>query len=644
MLTVDQAFNLALAQHRSGRLAEAELLYRQIVTVQPGHAEALHMIGVIAHQNGRHELAVEWIGRALTVAPQNTAAYSNLGEAYRCLHRLGEAIACYRRAIQLQPQFADAHNNLGNALWSVGQLDEAILECRRALQLQPVYPEALYNLGNALRDRGQTDDAIAAYLRALEIRPDYFMAFNNLGNAYWDQGRVEEAIGAYRRALAGQPEGSGIHSNLVMALHYLPGDQSALIAAEQQSWNRKFGDPLKGEVPSYVNDRLPNRRLRIGYVSPDLRDHVTGRNLLPLFRHHNHDHFEIFCYSGVLRPDAMTEDFRRQSDHWKDTFGVSDETLATTIRSDQIDILVDLSQHGGGNRLPVFARKPAPLQISFAGYPEATGVEAIAYRLSDRWLEGQMQNAGWRIQDACSLLAPTITATQPAPRILHPASFCYLLDSFWCYDSCGIDCPVNSLPAYGSGFVTFGSLNTFRKINEPVLRLWAQVLLRVTHSRLVLLSPEGRHRERPLTILAQEGLPADRVEFVTPRPRSEYLALYHRLDIVLDPFPYQGHTSSLDALWMGVPVVTLTGPRPVSRAGLSHLSNLGLAELVADSADAYRRIAVELAQDLPRLATLRASLRSRMQNSVLMNGLHFARQIETAYRSLWQDWCSETSI
>ena len=683
-MTIPQAFQAALQRHQAGRLAEAEALYRQILRAQPNHAGALHLLGLIAHQVGRNEFAVDWICQSLVLNPNNPTAHSNLGEVYRATGRLDEAIAACRRALELQPDYPDAHNNLGNALRDQGRLGEAIAEYRRALQVDPNMPEAQNNLGialgetghfveaiaayrralalkndfaeahnnlgaalagqgqfdealamfrraveinpnlpaahsslgNALKDLGRLDEALAAYRQALKLKPDYAKASNNLGNALKDLGRLDEAIEAYRHALP-QSEDPGFHSNLVYTLHFHPACSASAIAEERRRWSRRFSEPLKRFILPHANDRSPERRLRIGYVSPDFRDHVVGRNLIALFDHHDRRSFEILCYSGVVRADPLTEEFRRRSQVWRNTLGVGDEALAEMIRQDGVDILVDLSQHLAGNRLPVFARQPAPVQASFVGYPESTGLEAIEHRISDRHLE-----------------AGSSDDQNGSKEQVH------LIDSFWCYDPCGSEVEVSALPAGESGRVTFGCLNNFCKINEATLSLWAQVLRKVTDSRLVLLCSIGSHRQRTLEALEREGVEARRVEFLEHCPRPQYLELYHRLDIVLDTAPYNGHTTSLDALWMGVPVVSLAGNAPVSRAGLSQLSNLGLPELAAHSAADYVRIAVELAGDLPRLLGLRRSLRERMKNSVLMDAPRFTRNVEAAYRSMWQTWCA----
>jgi predicted O-linked N-acetylglucosamine transferase (SPINDLY family) len=295
---------------------------------------------------------------------------------------------------------------------------------------------------------------------------------------------------------------------------------------------------------------------------------------------------------------------------------LADSELPDLIRQDQIDILVDLALHTANNRLLAFACKPAPIQVSFAGYPGRSGLETIDYHLTDPYL------------------TPPVSGDERGPDIPFR-----LPDTFWCYDPQTTDRGVNSLPALANGHLTFGCLNNFCKVNPAVLQLWVRTLSALPGSRLLLLTAEGRHRARTLDLLAQGGVSPNRIEFVCHQPREKYLALYQRIDLGLDTFPYNGHTTSLDSYWMGVPVVTLIGRTSFGRAGWSQLSNLGLTELAAHTPDEFVAISVALARDLARLAALRASLRERMQRSALMNASRFARQIEAAYRTMWHRWC-----
>jgi len=608
---------IALAGLR--RLEEAAAAYRQALQLRPDYPEALNNLGAVIRDQGDAHDAIATIRQALALKPAYPEALNNLGNALRDAGRLEEAVADYRRALELRPDYAEVYSNLGNVLRDCGRLGEAIAACHRAIELKSTYPAAHNNLGNALRDQGRLDEAAAAYHRAIELQPAAWDFHNNLGNVLKDQGRLEEANAAYRRALECASGRAEVHSNVVYTLQFHPDCDAGMLAEEERRWNERFSALLGVSVAPHPHDPDPERRLRVGYVSANFRDHVVGRNLVPLFRNHDRASYEVLCYSGVVRPDAITEEIRRHTDQWRDTASMSDEALAEMIRQDGVDILVDLTQHMAGNRLLVFARRPAPVQVSFAGYPAGTGVDAIGYRISDRWLEGE--NGKWKMENG------------KAERV-------FLIESFWCYDPCGMELAVGALPAAEDGRVTFGNLNNFCKINDGVLELWARVLRGVPDSRLVLLSPLGGHRQRTWDLLERNGIAASRVEFVEPRSRREYLELYHRLDVVLDSFPYGGHTTSLDALWMGVPVVSLTGERSVSRAGLSMMSNLGLPEWVASTKDEYVAIAARSVRDLPRLAELRRTLRHRMESSVLMDGKCFARGIETAYREMWKEWCA----
>jgi len=658
--SIQQTFDLAFQYHQAGRLKEAEPLYRQVLAQQPKHIDALHLLGVIAHEVGRHDAAVELIRQALALEPDWADAHYNLGNALKDTGQLDQAMAAWRRACALRPDYAQAYNNLGNALKEKGRLEEAVAAYRQALTVKPdlsqAYcnlstalrlqgqadqaivvcrqaiarngnvPEAYGNLGDALKDKGYLDQAIAAYRQAIALKPNYPEAYNNLGNALKSQGYLDAAIAAYRQALAVAPSSLTAGNNLVYGIHFHPGFDALAIARETHRWYQQYAEPLKKYIQhpaahsgrGHVNDPSPDRRLKIGYVSPDFRDHCQSFFTIPLFSHHDHQNFQIVCYAQVLRPDALTARIQGYADAWRNTVGLSDARLAEQIRQDQIDILVDLTLHMDGSRLLVFARKPAPVQVTWLGYPGSTGLTAIDYRLSDPYLD-----------------PPGMDESVYAEQTIR------LPDSFWCYDPLhGRELPVNSLPALQKGFVTFGWLNNFCKINDDVVAAWTQVLRKVQGSRLLLLAPEGEHRRRMLDQLAKERVAPSRVDFVPRQSRDAYLQLYHRIDVSLDSFPVNGHTTSLDSLWMGVPVVSLVGQSPMGRAGWCQLSNLGLTELAGQTPEQFVQIAVNLANDLPRLRELRTTLRQRMEASPLMDAPRFARNIEAAYRQMWRKYGS----
>jgi predicted O-linked N-acetylglucosamine transferase (SPINDLY family) len=663
--------NLGNALRRNGQAAEAVAAIREALRLKPDYVEALNNLGVALAAQGNHGEAMECYQRALACRPDLVQTHNNLGNALLAQGQAEAALGAFRRALDLKPDLAEAHSNMGEALRVLGRLDEAASACRRAIELKPDHAEAFNHLGGVLTDEGKYPEAIAIFRQALQVRPGFAEVYGNLGLALVrmgrfdealeacaealrlkpnnaeasynmglaliEQGRIEDALKAHRQAIECKPDEPAYQSTLISTLLYDPKANPQVVAEEQARWNRRFGDRAKASRRPLANDRNPHRRLRIGYVSPDFRDHVVGRNLRPLFRCHDKTQVEVICYSGVVRPDATTEEFQQHADQWRRTVGMTDEAVAEMIRQDAVDILVDLSQHTAGNRLPVFARQPAPVQVSFAGYPAATGVEAIGYRVSDRWLESEIGDRRSEIAWKSDSELRSSNSGLRAERVIF-------IDSFWCYDPSGADVPVNELPAGRNGRVTFGCVNHFCKVNEVVLTLWARVMRAVENSRLVLLSARGSHRQKTLDFLKQHGIAPDRVEFFELQPRRAYLELYHQLDLVLDTFPYGGHTTGLDALWMGVPVVSLAGEPSVSRASLSQLSNLGLSDLVAFSEDQFVEIATELAGDVSRLAELRATLRSRMESSVLMDPPHFARQIEAAYRAMWREWCAGGSL
>lgn len=646
--------SLAIEYFDAGRRVESKALGEQLLDREPNSVGALHLLSVIALHEGRYEHARELTRKALALAPQHAAIHTNLGESCRQLALLDEAVASFRRALKLQPNNPDALNNLGLALTSQGRFDEAItclttalsfragqadahynlavaLNKRHrfdeaiaafeaALALKPNFPEALNNLGDIFNHRGQLDRARTCFERALELKPSFAEAYNNLGNYFKEIGRSEEAVVHFRRACELRPKETAFHSNLILALQYQSGDEAGVLKPELERWNREHVRPLAASIPPHVNERSPNRRLRIGYVSPDFRDHAVGLNLLPLLKNHAHEECEIFCYAAVPLPDLVTTQIRACADHWRDIFLLTDGQLADLIRTDKIDILVDLALHTANNRLLTFARKPAPIQVSFAGYPGGTGVETIDYHLTDPHLEPADSDKAF---------------SSDAPFRLP--------DTFWCYASLATELPVGSLPALTNGHVTFGCLNNFCKVNDSVLRLWARVLAAVPCSRIALLTNEGLHRKRTVELLSAAGVDADRITFFSRAAREKYLTFYRNVDLGLDTVPYNGHTTSLDSYWMGVPVVSLVGSSTVGRAGLSQLSNLQLPELAADSEDYFVDTACMLARDIPRLTALREGLRDRIRASPLMDAVRFARNIEAAYRIMWHRWCAQAA-
>jgi predicted O-linked N-acetylglucosamine transferase (SPINDLY family) len=377
-----------------------------------------------------------------------------------------------------------------------------------------------------------------------------------------------------------------------------------------------FAMPLAGSIQPHQNDRSRDRRLRIGYVSPDFTSHPAGRFVLPVLANHDHARFEIFCYSDVQRPDALTQRLASCANVWRQTRGLPDDQLANLIRGDRIDILVDLTMHMARNRLMTFARKPAPVQVTWLGYPGSSGLQTMDWRISDAYLDTPRLNDQFY--------------SERTIRLPH----CY-----WCYDPLVEGMTVSELPAKASGILTLGCLNNFGKVTETTIELWARVLERVPNSRLLALVPKGSARRLLLDRLGARGVAENRLEFTERLPRESYMPLYHRIEISLDTFPYNGHTTSFDSLWMGVPVISLYGQTAVSRGGLSILSNLGLAGWATDDPQRYVEIVESLASNPVKLSNIRSTLRQQMQQSALMDQKRFARGIESLYLQMWESWC-----
>jgi protein O-GlcNAc transferase len=690
-VTLQQALDIAMEHHREGRLAEAESIYRKLLEVAPDNADVVQLLGLVTYHTGRFPEALQLMERSIAMQPQvaryyinlgpllidlgrfaeaaaacetairlepgSSIAFYNLGLAREKLRQFEAAIAAYRQTIALDPAYRLAWLNLGAALNSSGSIEAAIAHYQLALQRFPTDPAVAINLGSLYHDTGRIDTAVALYREALSndpqngvarnnlgvalkdlgdldgsvevlrgslaLNPQDIVARNNLGNTFKDRGDLDAAVAELRHSLAFSAAAEA-HSNLLLTLSYLPTCSPEEMEAERQRWNQLHAVPLRSTRLPHPNDPSPHRRLRLGYVSADFRNHVVGRALWPVFAAHDREQFELVGYS-CSQPDAFTTRFRERADLWRSVSDFTDEQLAAQIRADGIDILIDLGQHTAHNRLLALARKPAPVQVNWLGYPAPTGLETMDYRLTDRFLDPP-------------------AAEEPACE--RPVR----LPECWCIYDAPSDSPEpGPLPAAAGGGVTFGSFNNFCKINAAVWNVWARVLAAVEGSSLLLLAKSGVHRERSRAELQKRGIAPERLRFAEYRQAppetssATWLHRYREIDIALDPFPYNGMTTTCDALWMGVPVVALAGATSLGRASLSLLSNVGLPELVAPSADDYVRIAADLAHDLPRLTALRSTLRARLAASPLLDPPRLARHLEVTFRGLWSRWCETHS-
>jgi predicted O-linked N-acetylglucosamine transferase (SPINDLY family) len=650
-----QEMSIALAHHRAGRVNEADAIYKRLLQSYPNQPDLHHLHGLVELSRNRIDAAVDSIRRAIFLNPGNPDYHTNLGNALRRKQLNEEAIACYKESLRLNPNVPESNSNLGNALVELGRIDEAIAAHRKAIELRPDFAYAYANLGNALRMKGLVDESIAAQRESIRLqpnlpelrtnlaltlsedgqidesvdelqeslrqKPNQPSGQSNLGGLFMKVGQVEKAVACFETAAKLAPNDAAIGSNLVFALNFDPRFGAGEILARHREWAARITPERPALFRAGDYDRDSNRKLRIGYVSAFLWDHVIARNMLPIFRNRNKAEFDTVCYSMVGRPDAVTEEFQSLSDCWREITTMTDDAAAKLIAQDRIDILLDLTLHLPRGRPRIFGGKPAPIQIAFAGYPGTTGMRQIDYRLTDPYLDPPGETDGFYAEESI--------------RLPH---------SFWCYDPDAMDArdgfDVGPLSAQSNGFITFGCLNSFHKVNTECLKLWAAAMYEVPRSRLILQAPVGRVRQWVGQQFQLQGVDADRIEFVGRQSHIDYLHTYDRIDIGLDSIPYNGHTTSLDSLWMGVPVVTVVGNTVVGRAGFSQLANLNLAHLAAKNCDEFVRIVASLASDVAALAALRAGLRERMLQSPLTDSRGFTAAIERVYRDVWKTWCA----
>lgn len=682
-MTAPDDLSSALAIHKAGRLTDADALYRRILESTPGHPEALRLRGVIACQEGRFPEAVQLLEAAIERSGQNAAYHSNLGVALKGVGRTEDALLALRRAEQLSPDDSDIRFNVACLLQELGRSDEAIFAYEAVLKEEPDHADALSNiglllveagrpelalpllqhavakcptllaarinlglalhelerpeeaascfreaiaaepmradlhfhLGNTLHANRQYEEAIACVERAIALKPDYAEAYHNLGNGWREIGDTTAAIQQYRQALRLQPDHVGARRNLLSTLLYQPDVRPGERFAEHLEFSRRY--PAPAGVHSAAAE--PERPLRVGYISSDIRQHPVARNLEPLFANRPPGGVFNAIYAQVRRPDEVTASFRAKADLWRSIIGLSDEAVVEQIRADRIDILVHLAGRFDRNRPSIAAGLAAPIQISFHD-PATSGFPAIDYLIADRFM---VPRSGSERLVERVLRLPSFYTHAPLPDAPDPGS----------------------LPAGEAGPVTFVSFNHPAKLNPHVLRVWGDILRSVPGSRLML-----RHRyrfasvtlqERVLSGLAAAGVGRDRVLFRSgDSSRWDHLSLYCQTDIALDPWPFTGSTTTFEALWMGVPVVTFADSTMVGRWSGSMLHALGLDDLIAASEEEYVEIARRLATNRVRLAELRRSLRPLLADSPLCNGPLRARQIERLYRAVWRRWCA----
>ena len=645
--------NLSLAHAALEQWDEAIDACRQALHIDPHYARAHNSLGMIARARGDNDGAINHYRAALAIDPGLADAYNNLGNTLTEKDELDEAERLLHQAIRLNPAFSEAHNNLGlvfkrqhrphdaercfleairlntnniEARANLGSLyqelerrDDAIAQFQEAIQRKPDFVEAWNSLGTAHQRQGNISEAIACYQRAIELKPEFADALNNLGNAHRHLGQADKALEFFRQALAVKPDFPDASSNLLFTYsHHVLLEPEALLEAHRE-WDRMHGAPGRAQRFRHSGKGDPGKRLRIGYVSPDFCRHAASYFFTPLLAAHHRDRVEIFCYANVAHPDNVTVYLQGLADHWCPTIGMTDQALASRIHDDGIDILVDLAGHTAGHRLGAFTYRPAPVQATYLGYCATTGLETMDYWITD------------------AVIHPPATIERAVETIVR-------LPRCWvCYEASPEAPAVQPRPADTP--LTFGCFNDRTKVTPPVIALWSRILKALPDAQLFLKArqyADANIREWMAGQFSQHGVEADRLCIEPSSKMAEYLAAYHEVDIALDPFPRTGGVTTADALWMGVPVITLAGQRFIERHSASLLTAIGHADWIAASETEYEEKVLQLANEPETRRRLRQTQRDTIAASPLANADDLAQHIEQSFRTMWNKYLAGT--
>lgn len=644
------ALEQANEQFKTGDLEAARSSFSRVIELDPRCAQGYYMLSAIAVQDGDVESASGLVQRAIRMEPSNADFHFGLANIYVSQGKLAEAIREYQDATRLRPDLPEWRLELAATLIRADRLAEAIASYEGGLKAGPPDARAYFDLGDALlkrrllneaeqafrqaaimapdsggiqfylavvyREQHRPADAEAAARKAIAVAPDMPQGWFALGGALMRQAKPVEAVEHYREAISLMPEYEAAWDGLLFAMNYSDQWSPRELFDAHVKWGQR--SPEVGSMPIPSSHRVANHRIRIGYLSADFRQHPVSHFIEPVLRHHDGDRFEIFCYHSDAREDSITTRLTGWVKHWRSVGDASDDDLERMLREDDLDILVELSGHSDGHRLGVLARRVAPIQVTYLGYPNTTGLRAIDYRITD----GHADPPGESDE-------------------LHVERLVRLPTTFLCYSPPEEASGLPIAPFQRKGYVTFCSFNNFAKISPTCMALWVRVLSAVPNSKLLIktfgLQEQGLRRTL-LEQLERAGADSDRISIAVPkRSHRDHMETYGEADIALDTFPYNGTTTTLDALWMGVPVISLAGDRHASRVGLSILSTVGLTEFATQTPDQYVAAAVELAGDPDKLGLLHRSLRERLAGSPLTDGRRFTAALEEAYLEIWNE-------
>lgn len=614
---VEACLNLGMVSCERGELEQGIALLEKATRINPDSFEAHHNLGNALRAQDRFEAAVRSYQRALQIEPEAGDTHFALGLSCQALGKHDVALPAYRRAVENGVNDPEVHYRMGNLLYEMGRLQDARNCLERTLNSRPDFAEAHNGMATILLAMGELEGAVREFRRAVQLKPSFAEAYNNLGLALFKGGEFDSGKTAFRQALDIRPDFAEAHSNLILSLCSDPRIGLDEHLAERYRWrDRHVRRPNIQPLP-HSNTATPGRKLRVGYVSADFRQHSAMCGFGPMLLYYDRTAFEVLCYSNSLHEDDFTTRFRESVDRWRNIVGIPDADAARLMQDDGIDVLVDLSGHSAGNRLLVFARKPAPVQITAWGFVTGTGLDTIDYIFADE------------------ITIPNDAGRYYSEKVVHlPCVLTYMPQA--------VAPPVEPLPAQRNGFITYGYFNNYAKLSRDALVLWATLAHLVPGSRMLFKAKEFDYphaRERVSQVFAAAGVGPERLSFLGQTPWYEHLAAYGAVDVSIDPFPQGGGISTLDALWMGIPVVTLLGETVSSRVAAAILKVVGLSEWTAETPQEYLDIACRQAREIPQLAQLRANLRDRVAATPAGNSREYVRAVEAVYRGLWERWC-----
>lgn len=617
----DYWFNHGISTLEEGKFDEAEAAFKQTIRLCPDFIEAHLNLGNLLYNSGRTTEALAAYHQAISINPLYDKANYNLGNLLFNSGNLTEAEAAYRQALHANPEHGNAFSNLGRLLFRLGRYDEARVTYRQALSIMPDSAELHYNLGDTFLYLNRLEEAARSYLQAITLQPDYAEAYNSLGTTLGLLLRLEQAETAFRHAIACRPDYLMAYNNLLLTMQYIHGLNSDYTFNETLSFGRQLELSCRKRF-NHDNDQNPDRRLKIGIISGNLCSHPVGYFLEAILQYLDPQSVSLHAYANQPEKDSLSDKLALYFDSWSMVQEHTDDELAVQINRDKIDILVDLAGHTAGNRLSVFTGKPAPIQVTWLGYPNTTGLRSMDY-----------------------IIADPITVPRHDEKF-YSEKVWRLPDSYICFTPPDMDLKVNPLPAVQNGYITFGSFNNPVKLNDTVMDSWARILLAVPNSILLIRLRQGLDRTASQCNafrqrFASHGVDPSRLHFEgTVASRYELINAYKKIDIALDPFPYNGTTTTCEAAWMGVPTLTMSMPRGIySYNGELIMKSVGLGEWATNSVKGYIATAIQMTSDIDQLAKTRSGLRSRLLASPLCDAPRFADNLQNAFREMWQIWC-----